>query len=154
MVGAEPSGVRMVFSAAADAGVGGGEPEGNLAELLDGGGGDDSDDLLELDAEEFNGLGGGLGFVLQEADVDVEGPAFDDVGLVGDHGVGGPQEEREEQEGEEEAVKFHSPTMEWRPRASWLRTARSREFAHTIRIVEADARSADVGRRWVAGDAF
>jgi hypothetical protein len=98
----------MVLGARTDTGVGRGEPERDLAQSGDGRSGDDADDFLKLDPEEFDGLGGGFGFVLQESQVDVKGPTFDLVGLVGggwrSGEIGGTEAEQEGQQQKQQGV--------------------------------------------------
>ena len=74
---AQPSGTRVVLGPSAFAVIGAGEPEGDLAQVLDGRRGNHLDDLTQLDRQEFERFFGGGALLGPEPGVDADRPAFD-----------------------------------------------------------------------------
>ena len=81
---AQPSRTRMILGPSALARVGAGEPEGDLAQGLDGRRGDDLNDFTQLDRQQFQGFVGGGALFGPQSGVDPDGPAFD----LSDHAFG------------------------------------------------------------------
>ena len=74
---AQPTGARVVLGPSTFAGVGAGEPEGDLAQVSNGRRGNHLDDLTQLDPQQFERFFGGGALLGPQPGVDSDRPAFD-----------------------------------------------------------------------------